>query len=418
MKKSGSLLLVLLLMFGMLLGISYAKEPVTLHIMHWNRLGQNVIDKFEKDNPGIKIQFELFPVDKFIQVIKTRIAADEVPDILGAQEVDFRNYIKQGVYMDLSKEGFLKNYYPGAVAELKDFSGVGKVYSVPTNAFALGLWTNRDLFDKNGIKIPSNAVELADAAAKLKAKGIAPFVQGVKDGWPIQQDMFPLFALQVQKPDYYQKMKTGEHKWTDPEVKAAFQKWAALFDTKGYLIQGSLGLTYEQAYQVFEQGKAAMWPMGSWATEFMKDKDGNAKKLPFKLEFVPFPSNNPGEQRVLPGTYIGAMYAISAHTKHPVEAKKFITWLTKPENAAVYAGGNGVLFPVKGLNFGKVVPYGDVVSKTVFGSKILRPFNMTVDASIEKQLTVALQNIAMGNPVDPELAEMQKVQEIANRERK
>ncbi len=42
------------------------KKETTLHIIHWNQLGKNVIEKFEKENTGIKIQLEQFPVDKFI----------------------------------------------------------------------------------------------------------------------------------------------------------------------------------------------------------------------------------------------------------------------------------------------------------------------------------------------------------------
>jgi len=430
MKKLVSMVVALTMAVGLLSGCgskqaastasgsSSSKEPVVLHVIHWNDLPQGVIDKFEKENSGIKIQFEKFAVDKFIQVIKTRIAADEVPDILGAQEVDFRNYIKSGVYMDLTNESFMSNFDENAVKELKDFSGDGKVYSIPTNAFSVGLWINKDMFDKNSVNVPTNFDELVQAAEQLKGKGVTPFVQGVKDGWPLQQDMFSMFDVQAKDPNYYEDMKTGKHKWTDSEVKAGFQKWADLFAKKGMLIDGSMGLTYEQAYQTFEQGKVAMWPMGSWGTEFLKDKDGNAKKLPFNVDFISIKSTTASGEKIVPGTYIGAMYSVSAKTKHPQEAKKFIEFLTKPENATIFAKGNGVLFPVKGVDYAKAIPYGDKVAKTTFGDKLVRPFNMTVDASIEQRLTVTLQNILLGSTVDKELGEMQKVQETANKERK
>lgn len=394
------------------------KKEVTLHIIHWNLLGKNVIDKFEKENPGIKIQFEQFPVDKFIQVIKTRIASNELPDILGAQEVDFKNYIKQGIYMDLTNENFLANYLDNVVAELKNFSGDGKVYSVPTNAFSLGIWINKDLFKENGVSIPTNYDELVKAAEDLKAKSIPPFVQGIKDGWPIQQGMYTMFEVQVQNEGVYEKCKTGEQKWTDSPIKDGFVKWGEFFGKKGIFIEGSMGLTYEQAYQTFEQGKAAMWPMGSWATEFMKDKDGNPKKLPFEVDFIPIYSVDSKGEKVIPGTYIGAMYSIAAATKNPAEAKKFFEFLTTPENAAEYAKGNGVIFPVKGIDLEAAIPYGSIVGNTTLENKLVQPFNMTVDAAIESQLTIALQNIVAGKSVEEELAEMQKVQEKANQERK
>jgi raffinose/stachyose/melibiose transport system substrate-binding protein len=393
--------------------------PVTLHVMHWNTISQKLIDKFEKENPNIKVEFEKYDVDKYEQVIKTRIAADETPDILGASDTDWSNFIKQGIFMDLTKDDFLKYYQDDAIKELKNHSPDGKIYAIPTNAFSLGLWTNRDLFDQNSVKVPTTYPELIQACDQLRAKGVTPFVQGIKDGWPIQQDMYSMFDFQVKNPGYFDKMKTGQTKWTDPGVESAFQSWADLFSKKGNLIDGSMGLTYEQAYQTFQQGKVAMWPMGSWATEFLQDKDGKPIKLPFNLDFVPITSTNDKGQTVIPGTYIGALYAISAKTAHPVEAKKFLEFLSKPENALIYAQGNGVLFPVKGLDYSKVVPYGDKVGKTTFSYTLARPFNMDTDSAVTDKLTSVLQSLAMGgSSVDKQLKDMQNVQDTANQERK
>lgn len=50
--------------------------------------------------------------------------------------------------MDITSEKFLDNYNDLAIQELKDFSGDGKVYAVPTNAFSLGVWVNKDMFEK------------------------------------------------------------------------------------------------------------------------------------------------------------------------------------------------------------------------------------------------------------------------------
>lgn len=395
-----------------------SQKEVTLHIVHWNQLGQEVIKKFEKDNPGIKIQFEQFPVDDFIQVIKTRIAAGEVPDILGAQETDFQNYIKQGIFMDLTEENFLENYYDLAVEELKDFSGDGKVYAIPTNAFSLGVWVNKDMFKDNGIEIPSNYEELKKVAEAFEAKGIAPFVQGAKDGWPLQQGMYPMFEAQVKNPDVYEKCKTGETKWTDDVIFNAVKEWSNFFAKKGTFLDGTLGLTYEQAYQTFEQGLVPMWPMGSYATEFFKGENSITKDYPFDVDFIPIYTKDNEGKDVIPGTYIGAMYAISATTQNAEAAKTFISWLTQPENAALYAKGNGVLFPVKDMDFASVVPFGNQVAKTTLDNQLVRPFNMTVDAAIESRLSVMLQGLLAGNSVDVEMEEMQKIQERVNAERK
>ncbi len=393
------------------------KKDITLHIIHWNRLPQNIIDKFEKENEGIKISFEHFPVDKFIEIIATEIAADEVPDILGAQEINYLKYIKQGIYMDLTDENFLYNYLDDAVDELKAFSENDRVYSVPTNAFSLGIWINKDLFEKNDVAVPSNIEELGKAAEQLRSKGITPFVQGGKDGWTIEQNMYSMFDVQLANEGIYDRVKTGEQKWSEAPIRDGFMKWAGLFAKKGMLTDDSMDLTYEQAYQSFELEKAAMWPMGSWATEFIKGTDGNQKELPFKLDFIPIYSTDGNGDKVIPGTYIGAMYAISATTNNSIEAKKFLEFITKPENAVEFSKGSGVIFPIKNIDFTHIAPFISAASKTTLENKLVRPFNMTMDADVEGQLSAALQNIIAGKPVDEELAQMQKVQEKVNQKR-
>ncbi len=394
-----------------------AEKPVTLHIIHWKTLGQNVIDAFQKENPGIVIQYEQFPVDRFIQVIKTRIAANELPDILGAQEVDFPNYVKEGVYLDLSSEPFYDNYYEGALAELKAFTPDGKLYTLPTDAFMLGFWINKSLFEKNGVKIPTNYDEVVAAAAALKAKGVVPFVQGARDGWPLQQDMMSLFRLQLRRPDFYEKVKTGEAKWTDPDFVDALAIWKK--DFADNLLPNSLGVTYSQAFELFNQQKAAMWPMGSWATEFLKNSDGSPRKFDFDLGFIPLYANKAGEKLVAPGTQIGAMWAISAKSKNIEAAKKFFAFISKPANAAEFMKNGGTIMPIKGVDHGAIVPGANLTTAVMEKIAIARPFNMTCDAAIESKLTAVLQELILGTMTsESAAAALQKVQETANRERK
>ncbi len=393
-------------------------KVVNLHIMHWSDMPQGVIQKFEKDNQGFKVQFEKFTVDKFMEVIKTRIAGQELPDILGAQENDFPAFVKEGIYLDITNESFLNNFYDSAKEELIAY-GKGKAYAIPTNAWSMGIFVNADMFKQNGIAIPQSYDDIITAAAKFGEKGISPFVQGIKDSWCVNQMSIAQFKLQLENPSFYDKVKTGEAKWTDEGMLKAYQEWADLFAGKGMMYEGSMGLTYEQAYQLFEQGKVPMWPMGTWASSLLKDKDGNAKKFGFDMEYIPQYANKAGEEAVNAGTTIGAMYAISASSKNTNEAKKFFEWLTKSENAGLFVKESGNLFPVKGIDYSNAIPYGDKLVKATFEMKILAPFDIGVDSAVKAQLTVANQNLLAGvSTVEKEMKEVQKVQETANLERK
>ena len=59
------------------------------------------------------------------------------------------------------------------------------------------------------------------------------------------------------------RIKTGQAKLTDPAYVAAAQKVADL-GSKGYFGKGVASLDYGPAEDLFLQGKAAMFYMGSW----------------------------------------------------------------------------------------------------------------------------------------------------------
>lgn len=76
---------------------------------------QHIIDTFEADNPGIKIEKVLMTGDSRPQILKTMLAAGNMPDI-NIDPVDLA--ITDGVYAEVSEE-LLENYI------LADFLGEG-----------------------------------------------------------------------------------------------------------------------------------------------------------------------------------------------------------------------------------------------------------------------------------------------------
>ena len=86
------------------------------------------------------------------------------------------------IFLDITNEGLLNNFYDSAKVELIAF-GNGKAFAIPTNAWSMGIFVNADMFKQNGIDIPENYDEIIAAANKFKEKGISPFVQGMKDSW-------------------------------------------------------------------------------------------------------------------------------------------------------------------------------------------------------------------------------------------
>ncbi|MGW8882809.1 ABC transporter substrate-binding protein, partial [Streptomyces mirabilis] len=144
----------------------------------------------------------------------------------------------------------------------------GKVYQLPYAAQTTLVYYNKKDFAAAGIDTPPRTYrELLDDSAKLKKKGINPFVVGGggKDSWA---DMFPLICtvatdVYQKTPDWLSQRAKGKVEFTDPAFVAAAQKVAGLAD-QGYIDRAGLSRSYADTEQAFRDGKGAMYPMGSW----------------------------------------------------------------------------------------------------------------------------------------------------------
>ncbi|WSA04225.1 extracellular solute-binding protein [Streptomyces sp. NBC_00841] len=107
---------------------------------------------------------------------------------------------------------------------------------------------------------PKTYQDLLDDCAKLKAKGINPFVVGGggKDTWA---DMYPLIGAVAtdtykQTPDWLTRKAKGSVKFTDPAFTKAARKVSDLAK-KGYIDTAGLSRSYADDEQAFRDNKGS-----------------------------------------------------------------------------------------------------------------------------------------------------------------
>ncbi|MER6952045.1 extracellular solute-binding protein [Nonomuraea sp. NPDC000554] len=192
----------------------------------------------------------------------------------------------------------------------------GKIYQLPYNSQPIPLvYYNKKLFADAGISAPPKTyAELLDDGAKLKAKGINPFVAGGggKDAFAAGYIWIALVGADVygQQPDFLVKRRKGEVKFADPIFVKATQKFADLVK-KGYIDKAGLSRDYPSTEKAFMDGKGAMYPMGSWFA---------ATKPPFDVGVFAWPTD---DGKVVVPAYTGGGPVVNAHSKNLEAAKTF-----------------------------------------------------------------------------------------------
>jgi raffinose/stachyose/melibiose transport system substrate-binding protein len=198
----------------------------------------------------------------------------------------------------------------------------GKVYGIPDQIEEVGLYYNKTLFSKLGLSAPTDLASLQRAAKKLKGAGVIPFAAGNKEGWEGGHWLSMSLANEV-GPKADAELIANKSSWDSTGVRKALSVWYD-FAKAGYLPPSPNAISYDNSNALFYSGKAAMDPTGSW---LIADLAG--AKLKFDVGFVPFPGASGAG---LFSTDVGGGNFVSASTKNPDAAMKFLSWLTTEQH--------------------------------------------------------------------------------------
>lgn len=223
---------------------------------------QTIIDAFEADNPGIKIEKVLMTGDSRPQFLKTMLAAGNMPDI-NVDPVDLAS--TDGIYAEVPEE-LLEKYEDTAIATYNEKHTLVPAYKAYRNQ----CYYHKDQFAKAGITSePTTWEEFVEDCEKLKAAGCIPLMgAGASDIWATSFGYWTGVAnsdIMKAYPNFNEQILNGELSWTDPVIVDSLTKWQDLINA-GYYHPGSMSFSYTQAQEEFKNGATAMFMDGAWAT--------------------------------------------------------------------------------------------------------------------------------------------------------
>jgi raffinose/stachyose/melibiose transport system substrate-binding protein len=377
---------------------------------------QDVVTKTEQENTGLK--FELEGIDEVVnrdQKLKAEMAAGNPPDIFevfGGSDLNL--YVKAGRMLDLTpildelgiKDKFLS---------LDEFTVDGKVYGLPFSGYSEGIFYNKKIFSELGISVPKTWEELLKAADAIKAKGKTPFALAAKDAW-VNGMMWNTIMEHHVGIEGFNKLLTGETKWTDPDFMKGFQDYATLVNN-GYFTKGALGLPYADQGAQFLKGDAAMVFTGTWdSTRFAGEEAGDLKG---QVGFFAFPSipDGKGDQTSINASYSnGFGFSSGLDEDQKAMAKAFIKNFFNEEIQKRTLLEDKDIPSMKLSDFSGVDPLiSEILAVMSNASSSWKAFDAIVQPNVGAQVGVGLQEL-IGKVRTPEevAKEIQAVQDKAN----
>lgn len=320
-------------------------EKVKIRMMYWNKQDtmQAFLDKAKEKLPNIEIEFQFVPVDQLDGILNAQLQAGEGPDILPTGQSE--TMVKAGYLLDLSDQDFLKNYEEAAI---KSISVDGKTYGVPGLSWYEGMFYNKEIFDKYGLKPPTSWEELMALHKTLKEKGVKPQAMGAQSFEPMMKSTLGLaladwLGVTEDGKKFDASIRDGSGKFAGSKLAGIVEKWSQ-YIKEGYITPDMLQVTYDDALKEFATGEAAMWESGPWAVEAIQQTNPN-----LKFDMFPFYGDKKGEGWLIGGP--GVTFGVNAASKHQKEALEVLAYMSTPEaQQALWDGNKGAGSFVKGFS--------------------------------------------------------------------
>jgi len=210
----------------------------------------------------VTIQLETPGSDNAQQILKTRLASNDAPDVYAVHAVvELPAFYKAGYVEDLSDQPFagklLDSVKPSVTID-------NKVLGVPLETLAWGYLYNKKMFSDLGITPPLTLSEMEKVAEKLKAHNITPFMLSYKESW-IAQLYLPLTVgalVNTEHPEFIEKMNNDETSFNELKQMFGIIDLANANGSKKALEIGG-----DDGAVKFANGEAAMWIQGTWYAE-------------------------------------------------------------------------------------------------------------------------------------------------------
>ena len=234
-----------------------------------NQEGQNwvrIVDAFMKENPNIKIDYELLYDEAYHQKVTARLAAGDVPHLAymgadarwgapwkeAAQQFDMKPFIDASFY---------------EMSLIPPMGPNGEIYEIPlgTSNITTVLYMNEELVKSLGFSQPKTYADMVAMVPAAKKAGLEVVSIDGADGWAWGSCLLSsVIARMSGDASWVSKAVAGKAKFTDPAFVASLN-FIKTMVADGVISPKSVLVDYGANLADFSNKKALFVVQGQWA---------------------------------------------------------------------------------------------------------------------------------------------------------
>jgi alpha-glucoside transport system substrate-binding protein len=312
---------------------------------------KKVLAQFTKDT-GIRTKYEA--ARDFLPVIRTRLAADNPPEVGILPRPGFVDELARddalisledlGLDVDAINENYSDTWIDLATFEDTTYGVVAKANSKST------VWYKPKSFQENGFEVPETWADLEEIVQQYKAKGKTPWAvgaQGRDNSWTLT-DWFEQIYVRTAGGDNYDKLFSGDLAFNDATVKEALNEMTKMVNDENVAggIDTALGISFIDGIgRVFSKNpKAEMYMLGGFVGGIAIGQVNKDLKAGEDIDFFPFPVIKEENGSPLVGS--GDVAAAFVNNE---DVAKLLEFLATPEAGRIWVSTGAIVSPNKGV---------------------------------------------------------------------
>ena len=246
---------------------------------------EQLCEEFMEENPDIKVNYIAYDSSEK-QKWMTLYASGDAPTISIMDPVDIQENIENMAAYDLTEDSWITDQVDESYLDV--FKGEdGELYAVPNCVTAMGIVYNKTVIEKatgetfDPSTIKSNA-DLEALCEKIQAGGVAPIMFTGVD-WSLGSHYLSQVFSGIQGDTEAQQNFINSLKDGSAELKSN-DAWNSVMDTfdiiakYNYNANDPLVGNTDIDGQAIAKGDVAMWFMGDWAWNYIKDASQNSEE--------------------------------------------------------------------------------------------------------------------------------------------
>lgn len=305
-----------------------ATSDETVSIMIWDSFQEpgisEILDGFTQKT-GIKTELQVVKWDEYWTLLSAGAEGGTLPDVFWMHSNESERYMSNDMLLDVTEKieestEIDPENYPDDIWGL--YTHDDKYFAVPKDIDTVALWYNKALFDDAGVEYPTadwTWDDVYEAAKKLTKE------DGSVYGYcnPNNNNQAGYYNMIFGRGGYIISDDKKSSGYDDPKTIEAMQLMEK-FIVEGLMPSQEI-MSESEDVGLFQSGKVAMLPQGSWMLAAYKGNEYTAENA----DVVELPKDSETGRRV--SIYNGLGYAIAANTKVPDEAWAMVEYLGSEE---------------------------------------------------------------------------------------